>query len=27
LPHQPFVRGEPYSLGDWVVIPFTFQLA
>ena len=22
VPHQPFVRGEPYSRGDWVVIPF-----
>jgi hypothetical protein len=20
--HQPFVRGEPYSRGEWVVIPF-----
>ena len=27
LPHQPFVRGEPYSLGDWVVIPFRSGLA
>jgi len=27
LPHQPFVRGEPYSLGNWAVIPFRFQLA
>jgi hypothetical protein len=22
VPHQPFVGGEPYSRGDWVVIPF-----
>ena len=22
VPPQPFVRGEPYSRGDWVVIPF-----
>jgi hypothetical protein len=22
VPDQPFVRGEPYSRGDWVVIPF-----
>ena len=22
VPHQPFVCGEPYSLGNWVVIPF-----
>lgn len=22
VPHQPFVRGEPYSRGEWVVIPF-----
>jgi hypothetical protein len=22
VPYQPFVRGEPYSRGDWVVIPF-----
>jgi len=22
VPHQPFIRGEPYSRGDWVVIPF-----
>jgi hypothetical protein len=22
VPHQPFARGEPYSRGDWVVIPF-----
>ena len=24
VPHQPFVRGEPYALGNWVVIPFRF---
>jgi hypothetical protein len=24
---QPFVRGEPYSLGNWVVIPFKVQLS
>ena len=22
VPHQPFVRGEPYARGEWVVIPF-----
>jgi hypothetical protein len=22
MPHQPFVHGEPYSRGNWVVIPF-----
>ena len=22
VPDQPFIRGEPYSRGDWVVIPF-----
>ena len=22
VPYQPFVRGEPYQRGDWVVIPF-----
>jgi hypothetical protein len=26
VPHQPFVRGEPYSLGNWVVIPFSFPV-
>ena len=22
VPHQPFVSGEPYARGEWVVIPF-----
>ena len=22
VPHQPFVHGEPYARGEWVVIPF-----
>ena len=25
VPHEPFIRGEPYSRGDWVVIPFQVQ--
>jgi len=27
VPHEPFIRGEPYSRGDWVVIPFQAKAA